>query len=300
MDINIIDFVEQSVAKIKDQGKKWYNLCDGNIINHFKTLDDFLNEIVEVFLGNKRSDIKWNDIIIDIVINYWGINVVKFVIKGETELYIPSYIYNISQYLTEHNIIIIEDDDFVYPVYILNTNNFFKKVQLRSKIVWPKDLPIIKTIKQMVSYDINKRVRYNKNVNIYDIIEFCEESDYDILKLYVNKSGYCYALDLKLNSVFHVPVVESSIPKKYKLSYDLPTEIGNYEDVELYIYDINKFLTENDKVKITIKHLYSFNGDIIGFNGNNLIYRTKGDPQSDLPVVNMLYDPLVVNRSNIG
>lgn len=215
--MNIIDFVKKSIDKIKEKSVSWNILLNGTISHHFHTMDIFINEITDVFIGDKMSVFEqWNKLFIDIARIYWDLAVIHFIDdstgKESSSIYlnIPGYIQYWDDYVsTNKHMIVIEKENMFYPIYIIYKDIFFKIGIIDVKLYNHTD-DVIKEIYNLASYYI-KQKKSKDFIDLHLIKLITKNSKYNIDSLFINSSNFCYGVLLK-----YIP------GKKVTPFYDIP------------------------------------------------------------------------------
>lgn len=200
---DIIDFVSLSLSKIKHQHGSWATLMQGKILQHFNTYESFEKELTEVFIGDKLSHFEnWNQLFIEITTRFWGVSVVHFYdtsTPGEQSgisLKIPGYIEHIESFKSNNkHLIVIEKERSFYPIYVIYKDVFFTVGSVNKKLFLP-DSAVIQVINNLALYQLND-ISKNNSINLYLIKKFVRNSKYNIEKLFVNGSNFCYGVLIK-------------------------------------------------------------------------------------------------------
>jgi hypothetical protein len=211
------DFIANIINKAKISPNKFIILMNGTINKYFKNLNDFISIIHDVFLLPNpivsSNELPWNEIFISISYVYMNMNIIQFTHnKNESiKLMLPSYIYNRDQLLSPEfkHIFIFNKEKKMYPIYLLNTDAFFKFKLITSKIFKHTDSIIIIISRLVESYfneNIKKKALDVINLNL--ISSFINDSDYTISKLFINNSNMCYYIHIKSksNQNIYIPI----------------------------------------------------------------------------------------------
>ena len=248
----LLEFISNVIKLIKLMPNKFIILLNGDINKYFKNLNDFTSLLNEMFLIPNKivnypdDDIPWNDLFLNIAYLFLNINVIQFNHSKNdyVKLIIPSYITSKDHFLSPEfkNLIIFKKNTVYYPIYLLNTNVFFKSKLFTNKIFNYTD-GIIVIISRLVESHFNDQIKKNiiDNINLYIINKFVKSSDYKIIKLFINSSNMCYYVHLKSKS-------GSDIYIPIELSFHL--ESGNQE----VTYDI----FSRQKYKMSLDALLKF------------------------------------------
>ena len=101
----------------------------------------------------------------------------------------------------------------VFPIYLLNTNVFFK-TKLFTKKVFSFNSAIVVIIGRLVeSYFSNQfSSDVHNSIDLSIITKFVEETNYMIKKIFINKSNMCYYVHLKTASGKNRKCIRSGVP----------------------------------------------------------------------------------------
>ena len=213
------DFINKVINLLKATPNKFRILLDGSISKYFKGLNDFIIQLRSLFLSSTiinfnemNIDIPWNEIFINIAYLFLNINAIYFQHKryDTVKLVLPSYITSKEQFLSKDftNLIILQKRKNFYPIYLLNTDVFFKVKMFKQKLFNFND-PITIIIGQLVTSYFNEKIKKNimDNINLVVIQSFTTDTNYKIHKIYVNSSNMCYYVHLINNGKnIHIPI----------------------------------------------------------------------------------------------
>jgi hypothetical protein len=229
---NIMDFIEQTIQKIKRRKESWKTLLNGTASAHFATFDDLITELNDVFIGTKFSEFeKWNELFMDIARLYWDLHIVHFLDKealGKSiDLQIPGYIQHPDDYKSKNrHLLIIERNGNFYPIYIVNKDAFFTMGSINSKL-HEHNSSIIATIRNIVDHHIKKHGR-KQIMDLHLIKRFVKNTKYNIKKQYINAANFCYGVLLQY------------IPNKQVSYLSTKTQINDGENYEDLVGTFNK------------------------------------------------------------
>lgn len=326
LDMNIIRFINDTIKKIKDKPIYWSTLLDGTINSYFSSINVFIDELFSVFVENKLNVFdKWNSIFVDIANIYWNIIIFKFIDnknsikKDDVNLEIPKSINYSKDYDTiNKRIIVIKIKENYYPIYIINTDVFFKNGRIKKKI-YNRDDYISKQIDNIINYTTRKIIK-KKYIDLHILKIFTKNSKYNIEKLFINKINKCYGVLLKyipnkkvdsyydkninknskniLNDIdFNdlIDIFNKQIKKSKELSFFFPIKNSYYTSIGIEIsFDIyeKKYLPE-------WKTLSKFMNEFNKFNKNYSVVELQDTSNKDI-----IYPLLEVNNwlvlSSIG
>lgn len=257
LETTVTDFIAKIIKVIKATPNKFRILLNGQINKYFNNLENFITTINTLFVSppntikNLNKEIPWDEIFINIGYLFLNINMIYFKHKknDSVKLILPSYISNKEQFLSQEfkNIIIFKKRKNYYPIYLLNTNVFFKSKLFTKKIFNYND-SIIKIISRLVESHFNERIKMKimDNINLTIIHKFIKHSNYKLKKLFINSANMCYYVHIQNNA-------KKDIFMPIELSYHL--ESSNVEiTYEMYNRHKNGMSIEN-----LIKFISDFN-----------------------------------------
>jgi hypothetical protein len=216
---NIYDFIKNCIKLLKISPNKFRIILDGKITKYFNKLDDFILQLSNVFINQpvisqtiNKNIIPWNEIFISFSHLFLNINIIYFnTNKNETiSLILPSYITNKEQFVSTEftNLFILKKKEKYFPIYLLNTDVFFKVKMITQKIFNYND-PIMIIIGKLVSNYFNELLKINifSGITLDIINKFLSNKDasnsnssYKIKKLFINNSNLCYYAHITNNS----------------------------------------------------------------------------------------------------
>lgn len=255
-DTNIQDFINKIINLLKISPNKFRILLDGEIGKYFKNLTDFIDQVQLIFFGNGLVDntytsmpIPWNEIFINIAYLFLNINVIYFQhnTHDSIKLILPSYITNKDQFVSSDftNLLILQKRKKFYPIYLLNTDVFFKVKMINQKLFNFND-SIIVIISRLVSAHFDKKIKQNitDNITLAVIQSFVQDSDYKINKLFVNSSNMCYYIHItQKNKNIYIPIdlsyhVTSS---KINITYEMFLRSKSNMDISVFMSFVDEF-----------------------------------------------------------
>jgi hypothetical protein len=233
---SVQDFIHKLINLLKATPTKFRILLDGAISKYFKDLNDFIAQLKSLFLpanainfNEINADIPWNEIFINIAYLFLNINIIYFQHKRHDaiKLVLPSYITSKEQFLSNEftNLIILQKKKNFFPIYLLNTDVFFKVKMFKQKLFNFND-PITIIIGRLVTSYFNEKIKKNiiDNINLFVIQSFTTDTNYKIQKIYVNSSNMCYYVHLINNGKnIHIPIELSHhlASTKINITYDM-------------------------------------------------------------------------------
>lgn len=260
---DIVSFMNNLISLIKASPNKFRILLDGNINKYFKNLNDFILHLTETFvIGNNvvssEQTIPWNQIFINIAYMFLNINIIYFQHKKNdiVQLLLPSYITNKDQFFSQDftNLLILQKQNMFYPIYLLNTEAFFKVKMVKQKIFNYND-PIIILIGKLVSSFFSNKIKNNitDDISLLVIQSFVNDTTYQIKKMFINSSNMCYYVQLSnKNKNIFIPIelsyhISSS---NIQLSYDVYLRSKSKMDINtmlIFMKDFNYWVAQKSE-----------------------------------------------------
>jgi hypothetical protein len=306
LNMNIIRFVNESIDKILANKSSWNTINNGHIVSEYSDVTGFVSDLRETFVGDKVSTTtKWNDVFISITEIYWGVTVRKFV-DGNGGVYLSTNdsINHADDFISiDKHIVVVENNNIYYPVYVVHRDEFFSIGDIKQKI-FEHDAPLIQLINEFAVHHINSSIA-DTRMDLFGV-KSLKSLGYIIDTLFINKSNRCYGVLLKTEaSKFYLSITGSMyILDNTNVSYDL-VDIKYMPTIEVVM---TLFDTINAKgtSRITVNNLLKHRGRIIGLTYNNV--STYVSPVQTLPksmrarfenlrYYDMKYDPHEVNKS---
>jgi hypothetical protein len=235
---NIIEFIKETISKLNKLN--WYSILNNDIANYFNTFDDFIQEITDVFIGNKQSVFElWNDIFIDIVYIYWKITLINF-IDLTTDVSIK--INDISTYKLKNkttddiHVLIISKDRYFYPIYFIDTDSFFKTGSIIKKTYTIKD-PVIVKLYDVVASHSGSQIKKSIDMSFIQSFVASVSNKYSATKYYINELNLCYGVHLINTETYINPSNSPKSPNASKASKasKVPNNTNNGDEQGFFI-----------------------------------------------------------------
>jgi hypothetical protein len=218
MEIPLVEFIKQVNKHLKDSPNKFRVILDGHINKYYRKSEDMITDLYDMFLKPDKTlatqnEIPWNSIFIDIAYLFMNVNVIHFTHKRHEriKLHLPSHATNKDNFLLENykNIIVLQKRNKFYPIYLLNTDVFFK-VKMISKKLFESTDSIIIIIGRLITGHFSESIKKNITSDKIDLIvltKFVKNNPYNIHRIFVNSSNMCYYVHLKSkNTDIYIPV----------------------------------------------------------------------------------------------
>lgn len=319
------EFILEICKKIKTNQNYFKMLLHGNIYNYFDSIKDLIKLFSNLSINQVASEldnIPMDDILTDIAYYYFNLNIIKFVDteKEKIKLLLPKYLndYNSMFPTTFKYLITLTYKNKIYPVYIFNTQLYKQSGIINTKI-YSYNSGLISIIKSIVKKTISQNINeYNKKYTLDIIKEFCSSLKYNIDLYYMNKEGYCYAVNISYkNKVIYFPI-EKSFCSDNNIHY-LPYDGKNTVDYDIYdsfIKVLNNWNIKKSKDAklptditlyniITCEKWLNINKTlrVIGFECNNKQYfineitKINASKINDVPFQVLLFNPHTINMA---
>lgn len=290
---NIIDFVGESIDLLRKKQDLWTGLMGGHIRQYFESFNILIDSIKNVFIGNTMSTFdRWNELFIDIGKIYWNISIMHFIDDGSSApsvyLKIPGHIKYWDDYKsTNTHLIIMETTNTFNPVYVVNTDIFFKTGEINTKLFEHTSVIVGEIYNVAVDY-IKKSVA-KQSIDLHLIKRFAKNSNYNIVNAFINDSNLCYGVTIKhvhgdvepfyinktkslegeeyasltdvFNSqnkqggnIFFIPVDESCYMRDgTPIIFELFNETSNLKDILEFAKSLNSFITKISTLELKLK-----------------------------------------------
>jgi hypothetical protein len=231
LELTLEDLIKKLTKEIVSRKGVFNILMNGRITQYISDSETLVDYITKIFGNPKSGDfheesihmIPWNKLFIDMAFNYLNINTILFQSNIDIEdidLRLPNGLEDVNDYILKdkQNIIVLQKEEKYYPVYLINTDLFFKLGTIEKKTFMSHD-GIIKIIKGIVGNYIKtieiKGKTYSK-INLIIIKEFLEYpkigKKFQIHRLFINHSNFCYGVQL-LNTItqkkVYIPIEQS-------------------------------------------------------------------------------------------
>lgn len=251
-------------------------LLDGDLQKYFRSAEDFVSFLPQIFENSLQHDLDWNRLFIDLLKFCYNINTIifddyskrtsgtsaKLIIKSKIKLVLFEKIKHVEDFIPEEfgtpkkYLILIRrnerggDDKLYYPMYIIRPRNFFKNKLIEKRIFTNKDNLII-VIRKMISDMLKKVIEVKSNLDLLLISEFVENTKYEVKYKFINNKNMCYAVILTLKGKECYIPIESSFHKKdstsnYKPFYRKDYEL-NYKTLTSCISAINEYIIKKSR-----------------------------------------------------
>ena len=334
----LIDVVIDLVKKIPGA----FSILLKGSITHY--MADY-KELIQYLLAFKCSDpefisdtkIPWNKLFMDLAYNYLSINTVLFQHVNGIELRLPNGLEDATDYITQSkkNLIVLQKDEKYYPVYLINTDLFFKLGIIEKKLFMSRDgiIRIIENIVNSYIKTIQIKGKTHSKITLSILREFLAheplKSKYIIHKLFINHSNFCYGVQFHAKEkdlYVYVPIEQSHYSfGAAALEFDAYSRRNypqTFETLMLFVNDFNRWV-DVQMIRSQIKDVQDIypvirvdswivlqdsldfqpTDKVIGFRSAALNYYFSDMSHSDATKVKkvrstpVLYDPDIINAT---
>lgn len=265
MELNISEFIIKLIKLVKNEPSKFRILLNGKINKFFTSSHQFTSVLKQLFLdppnGITHEEYKnypWNKIFISAAYLFMRINIVYFkhLKNRDIKLSIPSYINSKEQFLSSEfkHLIVLQKRNKFYPIYLLNTNVFFK-TKLFTKKIFESNSSIIVIMGRLIDAYFSNQVKQNihQKITFGALSKFIKNTPYTLHKIYVNAINMCYYAHLKKkNKDVYVPIALSYFlnTNKFNITYDMFLRSKNkikMEELLTFAKDFNDWVAIESK-----------------------------------------------------
>lgn len=267
LDLDIGRLVDKLIAAIKSSPGIFNILLNGRITQFISTCDeltdyllDFKNNEADI-LTDAHHRIPWNKLFIDLAFSYLNVNTILFQQSGsDVELRLPNGLEDAADYISKSkkNLIVIQKGSKYYPVYLINTDLFFKLGLIEKKTFVSQDgiIKIIENITKNYIKTVQIKGKSHSTINLIIVKEFLKNTQmsakYKIHKLFINHSNLCYGVQFhheRLNKLIYVPIEQSYYSFELSPSLEFepykrnePKSTQTFEDLMIFINDFNNWV----------------------------------------------------------
>jgi hypothetical protein len=288
-----------------------YKIANGITIKLFNSVEHFKDCFDALFKPNNEvSQWPWNTILLDLISRTYDINPIIFNITGNqgyieipgtlqkpTDIYTKNICYIVSKYSSD-----VDQTNKLryYPIVYCSKEAFYKDGTIVNTLFDSSNLNVQK-IYDIINSGIKKRNNDILGIDLFTISDFID-LDYTIDLYYVNSNNNCYAILLsnkktKLNKQY-VPLALSYY-KGDNATYDShgKNHNTNFIAFEKLIDDFNTYCNKNNILPVTFTKRIVYNGKNIGLVADHNWYMDiPNNKYTDLPIMEMLYDPYIINK----
>ena len=231
LELPLEDLIKKMVKEIASRKGVFNILMNGRITQYIPDTETLIDYITKIFSNPKSGDfhedeiymIPWNKLFIDMAFNYLNINTILFQHKkdtGDIDLRLPNGLEDVNDYILKDkkNIIVLQKEEKYYPVYLINTELFFKLGIIEKKTFLSHDgiIKIMKGIVEKYIKTIEIKGKTHSKINLIIIKEFLEYpkmgKKFQIHRLFINHSNFCYGVqifNIATKKYIYIPIEQS-------------------------------------------------------------------------------------------
>jgi hypothetical protein len=231
LELPLENLIKTLVKEISTKKGVFNILMNGRITQYIPNIETLIDYLMKIFSNSQSGDfhgndvyiIPWNKIFIDMAFNYLNINTILFQHKkntGDIDLRLPNGLEDVNDYILKDkkNIIVLQKEEKYYPIYLINTDLFFKLGIIEKKTFLSHDgiIKIMKGIVEKYIKTIEIKGKTHSKVNLIIIKEFLADpkmgKKFKIHVLFINHSNFCYGVQLfntASNKYVYVPIEQS-------------------------------------------------------------------------------------------
>ena len=264
-------FIDECIKRIKHYPDNFKILLNGDIFAYFSSYKELISTLNIIATGDELTGLtltqmgdKWNDLFESIAFIYFSINTIRFEdrsVKSELfdsniELVLSPRLHDADTFIhpTHKNLLILKKIHNVvyYPIYNINTELFYRTRIIDKKLFSSTDeiLQILHkiVISKFKTIDIS-------NINLSILNQFVKSNHnnnkWNFKNLFINKSNYCYCVELKSDkNIIYVPVKLSFYSTYKDLIYE-PLDIHKHKsDLKIlnqFISSINNWIAKKSE-----------------------------------------------------
>lgn len=321
--ISPVELVKKCIDYVKKGGDAIFtSLLNGAIAEHFVSPKVFLNVLNDIFVMQKQfvpghRFTQWEDFFSEMLMIIYDIFVFAFVDetgKGEfTYLYVGErarqLVVQQAQQSNSRYLLVVKRASNVYPVFVINTETYFKNLSVEKRLFVQKDTAIRHIFSIITSnYEKTMQSKAGRQIDLPILREFANGKKYRIVYKYVNKRNMCYGvlIDGPDGNVY-VPI-EYVVNIPDGLAVDQNVYSGEKYPVKTssltaFISAINAFISARHKnySPIVLKFTLKREGKTVGYRAedNPAIYYVSAEdkPLAETASRELLYDFNEINTA---
>lgn len=270
LNASLDDLIEKTIVHIRKHPEKFSILLQGLIFQFFKNTVEFEKDLWSLTHKSKSllitKDAPWNRIFIDIARIFFNVNTIHFIDigeGGEIKLNIPGSLKNSDEYIlpTHKNLIVIQKDEYYYPIYYLNTEMYFAAKIIDTKL-FSNNSNIIYIISDLIHKIFLHHLKMRSGeFNLDNLYKFVNNPQHfkkhkyttRIVKCHINKSNLCYGVILACAKC----ASDSSLLEHPSVQMYIPLEESRYEIMQNIPLDFEP-ITSNTNKNITFNMIQKF------------------------------------------
>ncbi|QYB17595.1 hypothetical protein PV-S19_0231 [Pacmanvirus S19] len=245
LDISMEELIKNLLHALNKPGAKslFNTLLNGTLSEYFRTMDDLLVTIKELFLNMKiftkeiQKFKQWSELFMELFHIIFKISIFTFIDEtgygNNIDLFVPDILKNeilyvsklaaddkkastdlqntslVSSLLSEQKyILIIKRQNRFYPIFVVDVETYFKTYEVESRNYIYED-KVIQLLYSMIKYDARSDdLSIEKRIDLSIIKEFTTKNpDYKIIKKFANRQNLCYAVIIEsLDGQVYIPI----------------------------------------------------------------------------------------------
>jgi hypothetical protein len=340
LELNLGQLVDILIERLHKNPGGFSILLKGQITQYVSDYKELIQHLLAFkdespdFFADSHEVIPWNKLFIDLAFNYLNINTILFQHES-IDLRLPNGLEDVSDYIVQSkkNIIILQKGRKYYPIYLINTDLFFKLGIIEKRLFLSVDgiVRIIANIVKTYIKTVQIKGKTHSKITLSIIKEFLTQESmrvkYVIHKLFINHSNFCYGVQFYIKSkdkYVYVPIDQSyysfeNIALEFG-AYSRREHVQTFTDLMIFIDDFNKWV-DVQSVRAQVKNIqdiypiirietwlvfqkgldFQDSDKVIGFRSANLNYYFSDMSHSEaikarrVKSVPVFYDPDEIN-----
>lgn len=306
MDVPMEDLMKRLIHELKKSGSDsiFNTLLNGTLSEYFRSLDDLIASIKELFLDMKMFSKEfqrfkqWPELFTELFHILFKISLFTFIDKdgsgSNIELFIPDILKNEMLYVSRISaadntdrsdpsakgtslisslmaeqiyIMMIKKQNKYYPIFVIDADVYFKTAGIETRRFGFDD-KVVQLVFSMVKYETREdKLSIEKRLDLSVVKEFTiNRVEYKLIKKFINKQNLCYAVLLETASgQIYVPIEYSVYISD---SIDVSFESFNRADYNLNLELLINFINDFNKF---VQENYSINSDSSGLYSYKLL-----------------------------
>jgi hypothetical protein len=298
LNIPMEDLIKKIIHQLKVPGSRplFNTLLNGTLIEYFKTLDDLIGSIKDLFLDMKlfskeyQKFKQWPELFMELLHILFKVSIFTFIDENASgdaiDLFVSDILRNeilyvsriaagetdsvegqpslVSSLMSEQiYMVMIKKQNKYYPVFVVDPDRYFKTYDIEFRKYMYGDR-IIQLLFNIVKYEARgEDLQVEKKLDLSSVKEFTvKRPEYKITKKFANRQNLCYAVIVESPAgVVYVPVdysvyVSDGVDVSFEAFRRADYELA-YSNFNKFITDFNEFIRENYSVGGSTE-LYSY------------------------------------------
>ncbi len=318
-----VDEFLAETAKLIKRGNNFRILLNGDAGMYFKDANELADVLIRIndegyLMLNRYVNVPWNNLLMSIAHNYYGVNTVLFTdVRKTIELILPNNLKNTEEMFpsSHKNLVVLQKGKYFYPIYLINTE-VFRRTGVIDTRLFINESGIMSTIHAIV----RKHLENSEYGHVHDVIDLAIAKKFvkmspniSITHYLINHANLCYGIVLKFeNKQIYFPIESSyySESKNIELLFQPYKNYVDYNTASRLYQKYNEWVKlESKKLQMDI-NIYPFieaekwllHKEVVGFISNNINYyckpmqKNKAKSIKDIPFQTVVYDHLTINN----